>query len=54
MTDRYGLMHHKYAVVDGTRLWTGSMNWNEDSFTLQENCVITVDDEATAGAYLPS
>lgn len=52
VTDRYGLMHHKYAVVDGARLWTGSMNWNEDSFTLQENCVITVEDEPTAQAYL--
>ncbi|MGI9657639.1 MAG: phospholipase D-like domain-containing protein [Gaiellaceae bacterium] len=52
VTDRYGLMHHKYAVVDGTRVWTGSMNWNEDSFSLQENCVITVEDEATASAYL--
>ena len=52
VTDRYGLMHHKYAVVDGTRLWTGSMNWNEDSFTLQENCVITIDDAQTAQAYM--
>ena len=52
VTDRFGLMHHKYAVVDGARVWTGSMNWNEDSFSLQENCVITVDDEETAAAFL--
>ena len=35
------LMHHKYVVVDGERVWTGSMNWTEDSFTLQENCIVT-------------
>jgi phosphatidylserine/phosphatidylglycerophosphate/cardiolipin synthase-like enzyme len=45
-------MHHKYVVVDGARLWTGSMNWSEDSFALQENCVVTVEDEPTAMAYL--
>lgn len=52
VTDRFGLMHHKYAVVDSERVWTGSLNWNEDSFSLQENCVITVEDEPTAGAYM--
>ena len=35
------LMHHKYIVIDGQRVWTGSMNWTEDSFTLQENCIVT-------------
>ena len=37
------LMHHKYVVIDGERVWTGSMNWTEDSFTLQENCIVTLD-----------
>jgi phosphatidylserine/phosphatidylglycerophosphate/cardiolipin synthase-like enzyme len=46
------LMHHKYAVLDGERVWTGSMNWTEDSFTLQENCIVTLDSPAVAAAYL--
>jgi phosphatidylserine/phosphatidylglycerophosphate/cardiolipin synthase-like enzyme len=35
------LMHHKYAVRDGKDVWTGSTNWTTDSWTLQENVVIT-------------
>jgi phosphatidylserine/phosphatidylglycerophosphate/cardiolipin synthase-like enzyme len=35
------LMHHKYVVRDGTSVWTGSMNWTTDSWTLQENVVLT-------------
>ena len=46
------LMHHKYAVVDGERVWTGSMNWTEDSFTLQENCIVTLESPTVAAAYL--
>jgi phosphatidylserine/phosphatidylglycerophosphate/cardiolipin synthase-like enzyme len=46
------LMHHKYAVIDGERVWTGSMNWTEDSFTLQENCIVTLDSPLVAAAYL--
>ena len=46
------LMHHKYAVVDGERVWTGSMNWTEHSFTLQENCIVTLDNALVAAAYL--
>jgi phosphatidylserine/phosphatidylglycerophosphate/cardiolipin synthase-like enzyme len=40
------LMHHKYAVRDGTTpsgaVWTGSANWTDDSWTLQENNLIRV------------
>ncbi len=46
------LMHHKYVVVDGERVWTGSMNWTEDSFTLQENCIVTLESAEVAAAYL--
>jgi phosphatidylserine/phosphatidylglycerophosphate/cardiolipin synthase-like enzyme len=31
------LMHHKYVVRDGESVWTGSMNWTDDSFSRQEN-----------------
>ena len=43
------LMHHKYVVIDGERVWTGSMNWTEDSFTLQENCIVTLDEPGGRG-----
>jgi phosphatidylserine/phosphatidylglycerophosphate/cardiolipin synthase-like enzyme len=37
------LMHHKYVVRDGESVWTGSMNWTTDSWTLQENVVMVVE-----------
>ena len=36
------LMHHKFCVRDGLDVWTGSMNWTEDSWTRQENVVVRV------------
>jgi phosphatidylserine/phosphatidylglycerophosphate/cardiolipin synthase-like enzyme len=35
------LMHHKYVVRDDETVWTGSMNWTDDSFSHQENVVVT-------------
>jgi phosphatidylserine/phosphatidylglycerophosphate/cardiolipin synthase-like enzyme len=46
------LMHHKYAVIDGKHVWTGSANWTDDSFTRQENCIVTLTSRALAAAYL--
>jgi phosphatidylserine/phosphatidylglycerophosphate/cardiolipin synthase-like enzyme len=41
------LMHHKYVVRDGATpaaaLWTGSCNFTDDSWTLQENNVLRID-----------
>jgi phosphatidylserine/phosphatidylglycerophosphate/cardiolipin synthase-like enzyme len=37
------LMHHKYVVRDGESVWTGSMNWTTDSWTLQENVVLVAE-----------
>src|SRR6266516_5055645 len=31
------LMHHKFVVRDGESVWTGSMNWTDDSWSKQEN-----------------
>jgi phosphatidylserine/phosphatidylglycerophosphate/cardiolipin synthase-like enzyme len=45
------LMHHKYVVRDGTSVWTGSMNWTDDSWSRQENVVVVVDDAAIAREY---
>jgi phosphatidylserine/phosphatidylglycerophosphate/cardiolipin synthase-like enzyme len=46
-----GLMHHKYVVRDERTVWTGSMNWTEDSWTRQENVVVVIDSEQLAKAY---
>jgi phosphatidylserine/phosphatidylglycerophosphate/cardiolipin synthase-like enzyme len=45
------LMHHKYVVRDGATVWTGSTNWTEDSWSRQENVVVTVESEALARAF---
>ena len=37
------LMHHKYVVRDEESVWTGSTNWTTDSWTLQENVVLTLE-----------
>jgi len=45
------LMHHKYALRDGESVWTGSMNWTNDSWSRQENVVAVVHSPAIAKAY---
>ena len=45
------LMHHKYVVRDGETVWTGSLNWTDDSWSRQENVIVTVQSEAIATAY---
>ena len=52
VTDFLGLMHHKYVVVDRRIVWTGSLNWTDDAFTLQENCVVRVASAELAAAYM--
>jgi phosphatidylserine/phosphatidylglycerophosphate/cardiolipin synthase-like enzyme len=46
------LMHHKYVVRDGAAVWTGSTNWTIDSWTREENILITVESAALAAHYL--
>jgi phosphatidylserine/phosphatidylglycerophosphate/cardiolipin synthase-like enzyme len=46
------LMHHKYVVRDGASVWTGSTNWTADSWTREENVVVTVDSAELAARYL--
>jgi phosphatidylserine/phosphatidylglycerophosphate/cardiolipin synthase-like enzyme len=46
------LMHHKYVVRDRESVWTGSMNWTDDSFSRQENVVAVVRSPEVAGLYL--
>jgi phosphatidylserine/phosphatidylglycerophosphate/cardiolipin synthase-like enzyme len=45
------LMHHKYLVRDGSAVWTGSTNWTDDSWSRQENVVVTVTSEEVAKAF---
>jgi phosphatidylserine/phosphatidylglycerophosphate/cardiolipin synthase-like enzyme len=45
------LMHHKYAIRDRETVWTGSMNWTQDSWSRQENVVAIVRSPALALAY---
>ena len=45
------LMHHKFVVRDGESLWAGSANWTDDSWTRQENVIVTVDSREVAAAY---
>lgn len=45
------LMHHKYVVRDATTVWTGSLNWTDDSWSRQENVVAIVASPALAKAY---
>jgi len=45
------LMHHKYVIRDGADVWTGSMNWTDDSWSRQENVIVIVHSEAIAKGY---
>jgi phosphatidylserine/phosphatidylglycerophosphate/cardiolipin synthase-like enzyme len=45
------LMHHKYAIRDRETVWTGSMNWTQDSWSRQENVVAIVQSTQLAYAY---
>jgi len=46
------LMHHKYVIRDAATVWTGSTNWTADSWTREENVIVTVDSAAVAARYL--
>jgi phosphatidylserine/phosphatidylglycerophosphate/cardiolipin synthase-like enzyme len=45
------LMHHKYAVRDGSDVWSGSTNWTDDSWSREENVIARVSSAAVAAAY---
>ncbi len=45
------LMHHKYVVRDRTTVWTGSMNWTDDSWSRQENVIVIVESAGLAEAF---
>ncbi|HEV8103853.1 MAG TPA: phosphatidylserine/phosphatidylglycerophosphate/cardiolipin synthase family protein [Gaiellaceae bacterium] len=45
------LMHHKYVIRDGESVWTGSLNWTDDSWSRQENVIAVVHSAAIAKAF---
>ena len=45
------LMHHKFVVRDGVAVWTGSTNWTDDSWSRQENVIVTIGSREIAYAY---
>ncbi len=45
------LMHHKFAVRDRRAVLTGSTNWTDDSWTRQENVLVTVESAGLGEAY---
>ena len=45
------LMHHKYIVRDRDAVWTGSTNWTDDSWTREENVIVTIESAGVAIRY---
>ena len=45
------LMHHKYVIRDGAALWSGSTNWTVDSWTREENVIVTAESPELAARY---
>lgn len=46
-----GLMHHKFIVVDGVEVWTGSANFTYDSFYQDHNNLLHIMDQVVAEEY---
>jgi phosphatidylserine/phosphatidylglycerophosphate/cardiolipin synthase-like enzyme len=45
------LMHHKYVIRDREAVWTGSMNWTDDSWSRQENAIVIAQSQQLAHAF---
>lgn len=45
------LMHHKFALRDDEALWAGSTNWTLDSWSLQENVIVTARSPTLVRSY---
>jgi len=43
------LMHHKYIIVDSAQVWTGSLNFSDDSMRRMENMVVVCQSSRLAG-----
>ncbi len=45
------LMHHKYVIRDAEAVWTGSTNWTADSWTREENVIVTAESRELAARF---
>ncbi len=45
------LMHHKYVIRDRASVWSGSTNWTDDSWSREENVIVTVDSPGIAARF---
>jgi phosphatidylserine/phosphatidylglycerophosphate/cardiolipin synthase-like enzyme len=45
------LMHHKYVIRDKSAVWSGSTNWTADSWTREENVILTAESPELAGIF---
>jgi phosphatidylserine/phosphatidylglycerophosphate/cardiolipin synthase-like enzyme len=45
------LMHHKFVVRDEITVWTGSMNWTDDSWSVQENVIAIAESTDLAARF---
>jgi phosphatidylserine/phosphatidylglycerophosphate/cardiolipin synthase-like enzyme len=45
------LMHHKFVIRDADTVWTGSVNWTDDSWSRQENVIAIVRSAPIAKAF---
>jgi phosphatidylserine/phosphatidylglycerophosphate/cardiolipin synthase-like enzyme len=45
------LMHHKYVVRDQAAVWSGSTNWTVDSWTREENVIVTAESPELAARF---
>ena len=48
---RAALMHHKYFVVDGARVWVGSANSSETSYCRDANDAVIIAEPAVVAAF---
>lgn len=46
-----GTMHHKFAVADGQRVWTGSANWTTSGLRSNANDAVRIDNPELASRY---
>ncbi len=44
-------MHHKFAVIDGAVVWTGSLNWVDREFFFDANSTLIIRDERLARVF---
>jgi len=47
-----GVLHHKFAVIDGHTVLTGSANWTASAFKRNDENLLVIEDEGVARRYL--